>query len=192
MAAAHRGQPVPQGAARPTTPPGAVAGPATGGRDRAGHDNRLPGCGSRTGGARRRVRGAVGGPAGRGGAPLRRRTLAPRGCGNHGGRGRHGQVEAQRGALSPAQGGGGSVMTGPGRDDEEVASYVRDRMTDDLPHDFVEAVMTEVQYTPQRSGGWGGWPWIGGLATVATAAVAVAIGLSIIQPEVGSSPSPSP
>lgn len=84
-------------------------------------------------------------------------------------------------------------MTGPGRDDEEVTSYVRDRMTDDLPHDFVEAVMTEVQYTPQRSGGWGGWPWVAGLATAAAAVVAVAIGLSIVQPDqVGSSPSPTP
>ncbi|MDQ3690741.1 MAG: hypothetical protein M3406_12060 [Chloroflexota bacterium] len=63
---------------------------------------------------------------------------------------------------------------------EEVRSYVRSRMPGDLPPQFVEDVMHDVNRTSQRGRGWMGWPMLGGLATVAGAIAVVAISLSVI------------
>jgi hypothetical protein len=81
------------------------------------------------------------------------------------------------------------------RDDgtEEVRNYVRNRMSGDLPSQFVEDVMHDVSHTPQRGRGWTGWPMVAGLATVAAAIAVVAIGLSILDNnQVGSGETPTP
>ncbi|MDQ3688809.1 MAG: hypothetical protein M3406_01985 [Chloroflexota bacterium] len=80
-----------------------------------------------------------------------------------------------------------------GRDEGtgEVRDYVRQRMNTEMPPDFVGEVMHEVLRTPQR-GGWGGWPIVAGLATVAAAVVAVGIGLSVAGPGGTGSTSPPP
>lgn len=81
------------------------------------------------------------------------------------------------------------------RDDEteEVRSYVSQRMSGDLPPNFVEDVMQDVSRTPQRGRGWAGWPMVAGLATVAAAIAVVAIGLSIFDSnQFGSRETPTP
>lgn len=76
---------------------------------------------------------------------------------------------------------------------DRVRDYVRQRMSGEMPPDFVGEVMHEVRQIPQR-GRWRGWPVVAGLATVAAAVAAVGIGLSLVQPGgVGSgTPSPEP
>ena len=75
---------------------------------------------------------------------------------------------------------------------EEIRSYVRDRMPDDLPPDFIGELMTDVNRTPQRRGGWGGWPLMAGLATVAAAAALVLIVLPMLNgADVGAGPTPT-
>lgn len=81
------------------------------------------------------------------------------------------------------------------RDDgtEEVRSYVRQRMSGDLPPNFVEDVMQDVNRTPQRGRGWAGWPMVAGLATVAAAIAVVAIVLPIFDNnQIGSGETPTP
>lgn len=75
---------------------------------------------------------------------------------------------------------------------EEVRSYVRDRMPDDLPPDFIGELMTDVQRTPQRRRGWGGWPVLAGLGTIAAAAALMIIVLPMFESDgVGAGPTPS-
>ena len=82
-------------------------------------------------------------------------------------------------------------MTDQYRDDQ-LMGYVRERMSDDMPPDFVFGVMRTVQNTPQRRS-WSGWPILAGGATVAAAVAAVVIGLSIVRPTiVGQDPSATP
>lgn len=77
---------------------------------------------------------------------------------------------------------------------QEIRSYVRSRMSGDLPPQFVEDVMHDVSRTPQRGRrGWTGWPMAAGLATVAAAIAAVAISLSVIDGNrFGSDATPTP
>ena len=76
--------------------------------------------------------------------------------------------------------------------DRELMSYVRGRMSTDMPADFVSSVMYAVHRTPQRRS-WGGWPILAGAATVAAGVAAVAIGLSVVRsPQVAEAPSPTP
>lgn len=76
---------------------------------------------------------------------------------------------------------------------QEVRSYVRSRMSGDLPPQFVEDVMHDVSRTPQRGRGWTGWPMAAGLATVAAAIAVVAVSLSIIDGnQFGSGATPTP
>lgn len=76
--------------------------------------------------------------------------------------------------------------------DPQVMSYVRSRMPDDMPPDFISSVMREVHRTPQRRG-WSGWPMLAGAATVAAGVAVVAVGLSYVRPpQTGGLPSASP
>jgi hypothetical protein len=78
------------------------------------------------------------------------------------------------------------------RETQEVRSYVRERMSSDLPPKFVEDVMSDVHRTPQRRRGWFGWPIVAGLAAAAAGVAVVGIGLSLINgDEVGVEPTPS-
>jgi hypothetical protein len=84
-------------------------------------------------------------------------------------------------------------MTDPRRTDEEVTSYVRSRTTDALPDDFVEAVMRDVERTPQGGASWARWTWPAGLAAAAAVAVLVLVGLPLlVKAPVGVQPSRSP
>lgn len=77
---------------------------------------------------------------------------------------------------------------------QEIRSYVRSRMSGDLPPQFVEDVMHDVSRTPQRGRGWTGWPMLAGLATAAAAVAVVVIGLSVIDGNRfgnGATPTPS-
>lgn len=72
--------------------------------------------------------------------------------------------------------------------EQEVRSYVRNRMAGDIPPEFTGNVMNQVQRTNQRRRGFA-WPIFAALATVAAAALAVTIGLNLInQDGVGSEP----
>lgn len=64
---------------------------------------------------------------------------------------------------------------------EEVTSYVRQRMSGDLPPSFVEDVMKNVVDMPQRRRSWLGSPLIAGIATIAAAVAVVGIGLSTVS-----------
>lgn len=76
---------------------------------------------------------------------------------------------------------------------QEVTSYVRDRMSGDLPPKFVEDVMSDVYRTPQRRRGWIGWPLVTGIAAAAAGAALVGVGLSMIGGDgVGGDPTPTP
>jgi hypothetical protein len=67
----------------------------------------------------------------------------------------------------------------PGTD--EVTSYVRDRMKQEPPPDFVAGVMSEVRDTPQHGRRWTIWPVVAGLATVAAAVAVVGVGLTLLD-----------
>lgn len=81
-------------------------------------------------------------------------------------------------------------MTNQDQDrDQAVMSYVRGRMPQDMPPDFVSSVMHEVYNTPQRRS-WSGWQILAGAATMAAGVAVVAIGLSYVRPmNVGTDPS---
>jgi len=76
---------------------------------------------------------------------------------------------------------------------QEVRSYVRDRMSGDLPSNFVEDVMSDIHHTPQRRRQWIVRPLVAGIAAAAAGAVLVGIGLSMIDRDaVGGDPTPTP
>lgn len=77
------------------------------------------------------------------------------------------------------------------RRDQEVRNYVRNRMAGEIPPEFVGNVMNDVHRTPQRTRG-PAWPIFATLATVAAAALAVVVGLNLLDGGgVGNQPSPS-
>ena len=76
--------------------------------------------------------------------------------------------------------------------DQEVRSYVRNRMAGDIPPEFTGNVMNQVQRTNQRNRGLA-WPILTALGTIAAAAVVVIIGLNLVnQGGVGTQPSLTP
>ncbi len=75
----------------------------------------------------------------------------------------------------------------------EVTSYMRERMSGDLPPNFVEDVMSDVHRTPQRRRSWLLSPLVAGVLTAATAVAVVGIGLSLIDRDgVGTGETPTP
>lgn len=67
------------------------------------------------------------------------------------------------------------------RETQEVTSYVRQRMSGDLPPSFVEDVMKSVFDMPQRRRSWLSSPLIASIATIAAAVAVVGIGLQVIN-----------
>lgn len=75
--------------------------------------------------------------------------------------------------------------------DQEVRTYVRNRMAGEIPPEFVGDVMNDVVRTNQRRRG-PVWPILTGLATAAAAVAIVIVGLGVIdQDGVGVQPTPS-
>jgi len=80
------------------------------------------------------------------------------------------------------------------RETQEVRSYVRQRMSSDLPPSFVEDVIKNVVDMPQRRRSRLSSPLIASIATVAVAVAVVGIGLSLVNRSgfgTGKTPTPS-